>query len=209
MIYALDTESTGLKNHPTLGHPQCIELATIELSNDLQSLRDTVEINKDSFFFNSHIEQLFTLGNVTRYQPSMNIDPRATEVHDMVFKDLLGCPKSESLELPEGMKYLVAHNAQYDYRVLGKPEHIKCFCTLVLARKLDKKFGIGFKNHKLDTLVLHFYGTRAQSLIDNSHQALTDTVKVIIVLAKLLEYIPSVTSFEELYEFQQMLRKLK
>lgn len=208
MISALDTESTGLKNHPTLGHPQCIELAMINLSPDLENMRKLAE-PKTASEFEAMVETFMSLGKVTRYQPSMDIDPRATEVHGIVYKDLLGFPKSESLELPKELLYLVAHNAQYDYRVLGKPKHIRCFCTLILARKLDKKFGIGFKNHKLDTLTLHFYGKQAQTLIDNSHQALTDTVKVILVLSKLLEYIPNIKTFFELYDFQELLKKLK
>jgi len=208
MILALDTETTGIKNHPIHKHPQVIELAFIPLKNDFQNLISISKIEKKNSFLKL-VDELTASGTVNRYLPSMEIDKRATEVHGIRFKDLLGCPKSEDLELPEETSYLAGHNIQYDYRCLGKPKNIKCFCTLTLARKLDKKFGIGFPNHKLDTLILYFYGEMAQDLIDNSHQALTDTIKVILLLSKLLSYVPNIATFEELYKFQELLRKLK
>jgi len=208
MIIALDTETTGLKNHTIHGHPQVVELATIPLNSDFQNLVFISKIEKE-YSFLKLVDELLAKGTVNRYRPTMDIDRRATEVHGIMFKDLLGCPKSEDLKLPENTRFIVGHNIQYDYRCLGKPEDIRRFCTLTLARKLDKKFGIGFPNHKLDTLILYFYGEMARDLIENSHQALTDTVKVILLLAKLLQYIPNVKTFEELYEFQEMLKKLK
>jgi len=198
-VYALDCESTGVGNHPIHGHPQVIELASIPLHNDLVPL-----IQKAGMFPIDKLIEDFTLqGTVTRYRPSMGIHKRAFEVHGIHMRDLLTCKKSEDLVLPKGLKYLLGHNIQYDYRCLGKPDGYKLICTLGMAKKFDRQFGIGFPNHKLDTLVLYFYGKDAQPLIDNSHQAMADTVKVVLLLVKLLEYIPAIQTFDELYTFTE------
>lgn len=204
-IYALDTETTGVGNHPIHGHPQVIELASIPLHNNLRPLVEKCKLST----FNSLVHGFEALCTVSRYRPSMEIHKRAYEVHKILFKDLLGCPKSETLKLPKEVTMLIGHNIQYDYRCLGKPEGIKLICTLGMAKKFDKQFGIGFKNCKLDTLIIHFYGEEAQGLIDNSHQAMTDTIKVILLLVKLLEYVPNITTFSELYTFTESLKPAK
>ena len=202
-IYALDVESTGLANHPTRGHPKVIELAIIPLNTSMDVLLTFIASNPIDFV----IDQLVSDGDVERFRPSMKIDKRATEVHGIMYRDLHGCESSTKAILPQDTEYIVGHNIQYDYRCLGKPEGIKRVCTLNLAKKLDKKFGIGFKNHKLDTLILYYYGEDARDLVDNSHAALYDTVKVILLLAKLVEFIPNVSTVEELYDFQELLKK--
>jgi len=206
-VYALDCETTGLKNHSIYKRPQIIELAYIPLESDFQNLKSISKIENQNSFLKL-IEELVDKGTVNRYRPSMPIDKRATEVHGIHFRDLLKCPKSESLTIPETTQYLLGHNISYDYRCLGKPDNLKCICTLFLAKKLDKKFGIGFPNHKLDTLTLYFYGEKARPLIENSHQALTDTIKVVVVLAKLLEYVPNVNNVDELFSFYEMLKRI-
>ena len=203
--YALDVESTGVGNHPVLLHPQVIEMASIPLPVLLKPLKEVVDLFPLSKLIDTYIAQ----GTVTRYRPSMEIHKRATAVHGILYKNLLGKPKSEDLELPKDLEYLVGHNIIFDYRCLGKPEGVKLICTLGMAKKFDKEFGIGFPNHKLDTLILYFYGEDARPLIDNSHQALTDTIKVILLLVKLLEYVPAITTFEELYSFTEALKPAK
>ncbi len=208
-IYVLDTETTGVTNHKIHGHPQVIELALIKLSEKITPIKETIEKAKDSISFLNMIESLATSGKATRYKPSMQIHRKAVEVHGIKMLKLLKEPKSETLELPKDVKYLVGHNIQYDYRCLGKPEGIKLICTLSLARQIDKKFGIGFKNHKQDDLLLYFYGEDVRELVTGHHAALYDCVKCLLLLVKLLEYIPNISTYEELYMFQQTLKKAK
>jgi len=207
-IYVLDTETTGVTNHPTHGHPQIIELALIPLEKELTSLKKKVVEAKDINSFLELVEELACSGEATRFKPSMQIHRKAVEVHGIKMLDLLKEPKSETLKLPE-VEYMLGHNIQYDYRCLGKPEGIKLICTLSLARKMDKKFGIGFKNHKQDDLLLHFYGETIRSLVTGHHAALYDCVKCLLLLVKLLEYVPNIKTYEELYEFQQLLKAKK
>ena len=200
-ILALDTETTGLKNHKLHGHPQVIEFAYIPLQNKLQEIPDSPK-------------ELKKLGFVEQFQPSMVIDKRATEVHGKTFRDLIGKRKSEALKLPEETEFIIGHNVQYDHRCLGKPP-VKTICTLFLARKLDKRHGLGFKNHKLDNLVIEIIGetnsillSEVQEHLKNYHSALDDTVLTIILLKQLSKFIPGIATIEELYNFQETLRKV-
>ena len=205
IVYAIDTETTGVSNHPVHLHPQVIELASIELSNELQELKNFA----DKLTVSAFIELLTSLGTVTRYRPSMEIHKRAHEVHGIHFRDLVKCARSEDLKLPQGVSLIVGHNIQYDYRCLGKPEGIVRICTLEIAKKVDKQFGLGFTNHKLDTLITYYYGDEAKDLVENSHQALNDTIKVVLLLVKLLEYTPKIETFTELYAFTEALKPKK
>ena len=205
-IYVVDVESTGVTNHPVHGHPQIIEFASIELQGCLLSLSNQLRICIKETSLKEAVENFIMLGTSSRYMPSMQIHKRAVEVHGITMKTLLGLPKSESIEFPD-IEYLVGHNIQYDYRCMGKPKGMKLICTLKLARQIDKKFGVGFKNHKQDDLLLHFYGEDIRWLVTGHHAALEDCVKCILLLVKLLEYVPNVKTVEELYNFQQLLSK--
>jgi len=202
IAYVVDTETTGVTNHIEHGHPQVIELAYIPIPQELSKLKSVVEV-KELGDLDKRVRALSILGSVYRYRPSMNIHKKAREVHGIWMKDLLRCPRTEDLTLP-CMTYMIGHNIQYDYRCLGKPDNIILICTLRLARKLDKLLGIGFTNHKQDTLLLHFYGEEIRYLISGHHEALYDCVKCILLLNKLLEFIPDINTLEELCQFQKL-----
>jgi len=201
-VYIGDCESTGVTNHPVLGYPQVIEWGQLEVDNHIPTLLKSIyKIQNENSFIKS-ISIIESKGTSKRYKPSMTIHKRAREVHGIWNKDLFKEDRSEDLELPE-MDYLIGHNIVYDLRCLGKPEGIKPICTMGLAKQLDKQLGIGFKNSKQDDLLLHFYGEQIRDLVTGHHAALTDCVKCLLLLIKLLEYIPGVTTLEELYELQQ------
>lgn len=204
-IHVADTETTGVTNHPIHGHPQIIEFASIELTNNLEALSAGVT----SFAtLRSAVQHLSAIGETNKYKPSMKIHKEAVKVHGISMLSLLREPRSEDITFPE-MDYMLGHNIQYDYRCMGKPEGIKLVCTLKLARAFDKQFGIGFQNKKQDTLLLHFYGEDIRWLVTGHHAALSDCVKCLLLLVKLLEYVPSIKTFEELYAFQESLSKAK
>lgn len=191
MTYVLDTETTGLGNHPTFGHPQVIELAYIKLP----TLRDI------EGFLNNHTDYI---KYTERFKPSISIHKQASEIHGIYFKDVLKCRKSEDIQLPS-MEYMVGHNIQYDHRCLGKP-NVKLICTQQLAKKIDKHFGVGFPNVKLEGLVSYFNPSYNHG---NYHKALEDCAKTIYVLFSLLKFIPGITTWDELYEFQVTLKGKK
>ena len=205
-ISVVDTETTGVTNHPIHGHPQIIEFASIPLSNDLAVVISY--INATSYSLPETVSRLSLLGESKKYKPSMKIHKEAVKVHGISMQSLLKEDKSEDIVFPP-MDYMLGHNIQYDYRCMGKPKGIKLICTLKLARAFDKQFGIGFQNKKQDTLLLHFYGEDIRWLVTGHHAALSDCVKCLLLLVKLLEYVPNIKTFEELYAFQESLSKAK
>ena len=205
LTYALDCETTGFKKNPKTGRPDVIELSTIEMPPTLTSLREFAE---DSRLYGAWVEGLCQKATTERFRPEIPIANTASKIHGMYFKDLLKCRPTRDLSLPP-MEYMIAHNAGFDYRALGKPEGVKVICTMSLAKTLDKQLGLGFQNHKLDTLIYNFYGELAVDLLQNSHQAESDTIKVVLLLGALLKFIPKIATVEDLYQFQQSLQKKK
>ena len=204
-VYVADTETTGVTNHPIQGHPQIIEFASIKLDNELEA---TINLTEAMASLKGTVAFISAYGESKRYKPSMKIHKEAVKVHGISMQSLLKEPKSEDIVFPD-MDYMVGHNIQYDYRCMGKPKDIKLICTLKLARAFDKQFGIGFQNKKQDTLLLHFYGEDIRWLVTGHHAALSDCVKCLLLLVKLLEYVPNIKTFEELYAFQESLSKAK
>jgi len=196
-ILILDTETTGVANHPTLGHPEVIELVYLEVDNSLNDISKVDSIYVKRIVNNYSIKQ--------RYRPEMPIHPEAFKVHGILFKDLLNKPKSSTCKLPEDVEYIVGHNVTFDHRCLGKPE-VKQICTMGLAKAINKKFKLEIGSFKLDNLNVHFYGEDARNVIKEYHDATTDVVKTILLLTKLLSYLPTINTFEGLYNFQQLLK---
>lgn len=200
-VIVLDTETTGIENHPKRGHPEIIEMGYIVLNAlgckpELEEGESLVD-----YFLNKGQDNKF----VKRYKPSMPIHPDAVKIHGITYKDVFNCDSSESLELPEGLDYIVGHNIVYDHRCLGKPD-IKLICTLKIAKKFSKFANVQFKDHKLDTLMQHYYPDEAHKLEGKYHNALNDCIKCILVLSKMLEQLPGVTTWGQLYKFQQTVK---
>jgi DNA polymerase III epsilon subunit-like protein len=208
-ILVLDTETTGIANHPILGHPEVIELAYVEIVSGLEYLRNVARHERQDL-----IDLLMEDKVVTRYRPEMPIHPEAYKVHGILLKDLLKEKRSHTCELPLGAEYIIGHNISFDARCLGlttrfKEVQVKQICTMGLAKALEKKFKIGLTSFKLDNLIVHFYEEDARPVIKEYHAASTDVIKTILLLIKLIEYLPAIKTIEELYDFQQSLKKIK
>lgn len=192
-VLLLDCETTGVSNSD-----QIIELAYVELQ-DLRTLRESTHYlggMKPGTIFNE------------QYQPSVPIHSKALEIHGIGFKQLLGKRKSEEVEIPKDVTILVGHNISFDHRMLGKPE-VLLICTLDLSKKMAKYLDYEVPDHKLDTLAELFKPGCLQTLPNSRgefHSALGDVWKNIIVLQALLEKLPNINSWEELYSFQQSLK---
>jgi exodeoxyribonuclease X len=201
-IKILDTETTGITNHPDLGYPQIIEVAEISLLENI--FANSSEVNIQNLLLGESYST-----KKERFRPSMPIHEGATKIHGIVFKDLLGCRKSEDYAFPENIDYIIGHNISFDHRCLGKPD-VKLICTLALAKALDKQFKLDFENHKLDTLIKHYYDEHIYGRFINEngfHDAETDCIKVLLLLFKFLPMIPAVQNWDDLHNFQQLLKK--
>jgi exodeoxyribonuclease X len=104
-----DTEATGIKE------PILIEAAWVELE--------------------SFAPFTFTNPFVQRYNPEKPISLGALATHHIMDEELVDCPLAASFTLPEHVDYIIGHNVDFDWGVIGKPE-VKRVCTLSLARKL-------------------------------------------------------------------------
>ena len=104
-----DTEATGIKD------PVLIEAAWIEV--------DSLE----TLVLSNPFEQ--------RYNPGKPITLGALATHHIMDEELTDCPPASSFSLPKDVGYIIGHNVDFDWEVIGKPE-VKRICTLALARKI-------------------------------------------------------------------------
>lgn len=215
-ILFLDTETTGLDNHPTYGHPQVIELGTIEILDGaifIEYLRQTsIEELIEAFLDNTTNKKL------SNWRPSMNIHSEATKVHGWTNKKLIdgGFPKSELIpKLSQDISFVIGHNIAYDLRCLNEVE-FPSICTMKLVRKIRThviEFPkiVGENGHittKLDDLIKFFYVEELKkeetlfNWMQGFHNALIDTYKCILLLKALLQYVPNVKDFNQLAKLQ-------
>lgn len=199
----LDTETTGIGKADEIIQLAHFTIHFEELFNDV-----------------NYIMNIVNQGTDNKYRPSVPIHPEAAKVNGIKYKDLLGCPASKTMKVPpldEDHNFILGHNISFDRRMMLQCmdfemqsyfDDTKFICTLGLAKALDKQLGIGFENHKLDTLVKHFYPENPELLV-SSHNALVDCGNTVLVLRKLLEYIPKIESFNDLYNFQEQLKSVK
>lgn len=194
-VLILDTETTGL----TLTD-EVIELAWIRVSDSI------TEFNKDAV---STYNQ--------RYRPNARMNPHAQKVHGIAFRDLLRCPSTKNIDLPEDINYIIGHNIEFDARLLKqsnieltlKLNGVKYICTKKLVKVIEKQFKIPFLNHKLDTVIRHYYPDKVHELIPEKHEALSDCYKCFLVLQEVLKLVPAIDSWDKLYELQNLFDKTK
>jgi exodeoxyribonuclease X len=72
---------------------------------------------------------------VQRYNPGKPITLGALVTHHIMDEELVDCPLVASFTPPGHVDYIIGHNVDFDWEVIGKPE-VKRICTLALARKL-------------------------------------------------------------------------
>ena len=102
-----DTETTGLEA------PEIIEAAWLEV-NSLAPMT-----------YGACFEQ--------RYRPSKPISIAALATHHILDEELVDCPTSSEFALPQHVDYLIGHNIDFDWTVIGMPD-VRRICTLSLAR---------------------------------------------------------------------------
>jgi len=206
-ILILDTETTGLTNHPVHGHPQVIELAYVDVSTvTFKELKNHLSLSKKepgSFYAS---KELYYWRNL--YKPSMPIHPQATEIHGKTIEDLQDplILDSEDITLPE-TKYIIGHNISYDLRCLNKKE-LKSICTLNLIKSLKKVIpSIQTENNKLDTLISWYFPEEFKIFNGQFHNAMDDCYKVILLLIKMEELLPKLITWDDLYNFQNKFKE--
>lgn len=176
-ILIVDCETTGLVE------PQAVEIAMIQLPEDI---KEFMNLDIEKFFQD---ETLFEGVYEQRFRPTKAIDPRASAVTGIYMKDVINCPSIKTFEYPETNEFLVAHNAVFDWGVLGKPD-VKRICTKELSQIVfaDQK---GLKNNKAVTVATWLYKDKIQSIVDNAHGALADCKLVFFILHAIVQKVPA------------------
>jgi exodeoxyribonuclease X len=205
--YVIDTETTGLIPPIEVTEVAYQQIEWECISSGLQALLEgsnvfdilsvvfeqDIDYNKDLSVYSKN-------GFTGRFKPSKPIEKKAAELTGITNELVKDCPPSSSFKLPE-MTYFIAHNAIFDYGVLGKPD-VKRICTKEIAQNIFanlKKDGL--KNNKLSSLIEFFYPNEAEELLRTSHGALQDIKLVYLLLLKVAERLPKADSFEYLLKY--------
>ena len=153
-----DTEATGIKE------PVLIEAAWVELES---------------------IEP-FTVANpfVQRYNPGKPITLGALATHHIMDEELVDCPPASSFTLPGHVDYIIGHNVDLDWEVIGKPE-IKRICTLYYLERAT-----------------------AREQLRNAHSAIIDVGICAVILDHICQQL-GVKTIEDLYAESEKARTPK
>ena len=162
-----DTEATGIKE-PVLIEAAWLELASIEPFTATNSF-------------------------VQRYNPGKPITLGALATHHILDEELVDCPSASSFKLPDDVSYIIGHNVDFDWEVIGKPE-IKRICTLALARKLWPNLD----SHTQSALLYYLERNSAREQLRNAHSALTDAGICAVILDHICQQL-GVKTVENLY----------
>lgn len=169
-----DTETTGKKD------PELIEAAWVRLTN-LTPLNISESFNQ-------------------RYRPNKTIELGAVATHHILDEELVNCPLHTEFQLPQNVEYLIGHNIDYDWNVIGKP-NIKRICTLALARKTWPNLD----SHSQSALLYYVDRDRARDKLKNAHSALADVENCAFILDKICSTL-KVNSIEDLYKISESAR---
>ncbi|MFL5900967.1 MAG: exonuclease domain-containing protein [Solirubrobacterales bacterium] len=164
-----DTETTGS------AQPKLIEAAGIIFDHGTEALdlRPTV-----------HFHERFNPGEPSTFG--------ALATHHILDEEAKQFPLAETFDLPgwfvrpEDFEYLIGHNVDYDWEVIGKPE-VKRICTLALFRR----FWPQLDSHSLGAVAYFVLGQveARQMLKGKAHGAVADCEVTRHILARCIKAV--------------------
>ncbi len=178
-----DTETTGLAD------PEVIEAAWM----DLQFASDAAG--------RVHLR----LGEpvVRRFRPRGRISMGAMATHHIMDEDLRDAPPSDSLALPPGVRYLVGHNIDYDWKAIGCPGGVRRIDTLALARSAWPQCD----SHSLGALTYFLFRSTARGDLQGAHSAEVDiTLTANLLQAYLAQSPAEIINLEGLWQASERAR---
>jgi len=145
-----------------------------------------------------------------RFNPGKPIEFDAMAAHHIFDSELVDEPPAASFELPPNTDYLIGHNIDFDWEVIGKPK-IKRICTLALARHFWPD-----ASHKLGALAYKLLGPiyeerndsgALRTLLKEAHGAKVDVMITFMIFDIILRELPShIDTLEKLWDFCEMAR---
>jgi exodeoxyribonuclease X len=181
----LDTETTGTSDEDKL-----IEFALTEPMPAPRPLTDVGEVN--------HF--------VYRYSCDRPISLGAMATHHILEEGLQGFPPFIGWDpAAEGIEYIVGHNIDFDWRMLGKP-NVRRICTLALARSLWPDVD----SHSLSAMVYHLMLDKreARDLVKGAHSAAADIRMILDVLLPEIQIklLPRGSTWSDVWEISEAAR---
>ncbi|WP_426125245.1 3'-5' exonuclease [Pseudomonas sp. PSPC2-3] len=156
--YIFDSETTGLND------PHLIEAAWLQLES-ISSLAVTADF-------------------LQRYKPGKPIELSALATSHILDEELAGFHPHTDFNLPIDVEYLIGHNVDYDWRVIGEPD-VKRICT----RALSSKLWPDADSHTQSAMIYLHYRAEATGLLRNAHAALDDVKNCRLLLVKILDQL--------------------
>jgi exodeoxyribonuclease X len=135
--------------------------------------------------------ELFT----KRYDPGKPISLGAMATHHITAEDLVGCPPASSFQLPPDVAYLIGHNIDFDWELIGRPD-VKRIDTLSLARLLWPRAD----SHKQTALLYLLDPAMAREHGRRAHAADVDIQITMRILRSIVSELGGVDSWEALWE---------
>lgn len=106
-----------------------------------------------------------------RYNPGKPIELGAMATHHIFDEDVADCVPASEFSLPDDTDYLIGHNVDFDWGVIGEPP-VKRICTLALSRYLVPHADA----HTQSAMIYHYARDRAKARerLSRAHSALVD-----------------------------------
>ena len=174
-IAVIDTETTDANE------PELIEVAALMVSNDPCKLKKISEYEE-------------------RFKPSKPISIGAMAVHHIMDEDLTECKPSAAFVFPGGVDFIVGHNIDFDWEVVGSPD-VKRICTLALSRDLWPELD----THNLSALLYHFERGIARNKLKDAHSAKADCLVCMDILWHIIK-ATGITTWPELWAVSEKAR---
>jgi exodeoxyribonuclease X len=171
-----DTETTGITE------PRVIEAAWFEVTPQLTVVSKFCQ----------------------RYDPQKPIEFGALAIHHIMDEDLAGMPAYTDFKLPDECEYIIGHNVDYDWGLIGKPD-VKRICVLALCRYLWPQLD----SHSLSAMLYFVNRRKAREQLKAAHSAEVDVMNCMRILWRVLSVIndPDKTkSWEQIWAISEKAR---
>jgi exodeoxyribonuclease X len=140
-------------------------------------------------------------GTVSRWRPSKPISLGALATHHILDEDLVDCPPSSEFRLPAGVEYLIGHNVDFDWRVIGSPE-VKRIDLCAMCRVLWPEAD----SHSQSAMLYLLERSSARERLRHAHSAGHDVMNCRVILQHVLVKAGPFATFEELWHASERMR---
>lgn len=141
------------------------------------------------------------LVEVSRWKPSKRIQLGALAAHHIMDEELHVFPPSSEFRLPDGVEYLIGHNVDFDWRVIGEPA-VKRIDVCALCRSLWPEAD----SHSQSAMLYLLERYLARGLLKEAHSAGADVVNCRRILVHVLAKLGSPTTFDALWQASEIAR---